>query len=103
MTDTTPATPKVRKGQGDTTLSREEFSRRFRERFYDPAFDSLGAEIARLEEAAWDGYSHSRKSPRTRKAGSDFADPSYDLSIEWLKTRDDIRRAEATQRDPAGQ
>jgi len=82
MTDPTPATPKVRKGQGDTTLSREEFGRRFRERFYDRAFDPLSAEIARLEDVAWDGYSNSRKSPRTRKAGPEFADPSYDLSIE---------------------
>jgi multimeric flavodoxin WrbA len=102
MTDPTPATPKVRKGQGDTTLSRAEFGRRFRARFYDPAFDKLSAEIARLEEAAWDGYSNSRKSPLTQKAGPEFADPSYDLSIEWLQTRDAIRRAEAEQRDPKG-
>ena len=92
---------KVRKGQGDTTLSREEFGKRFRTRFYDPAFDSLGAEIERLENAAWDGYINSRKSPRTRKAGAEFADPSYDLSLEWLSTRDAIRAAERTQRDPA--
>ena len=91
----------IRKGQGDPQLSREEFSRRFRARFYDPAFDSLNAEIARLEEAAWDGYSNSRKSPRTRKAGAQFADPSYDLSVEWLQTRDAIRHAERIQRDPA--
>src|SRR3954465_10254144 len=102
MTDPTPATPKVRKGQGDTTLSREEFGRRFRARFHDPAFDRLSAEIARLEEGAGDGYSNSRKSPRTRKAGPEFADPSYDLSIEWLQARDAIRRAEVEQRDPKG-
>lgn len=93
---------KARKGQGDTTLSREEFSRRFRSRFYDPAFDKLGAEIERLENAAWDGYTNSRKSPRTRKAGAEFADPSYDLSVEWLATRDAIRAAERAQRDRAG-
>ena len=29
----------VRKGQGDVKLTREEFERRLRERFYDPAFD----------------------------------------------------------------
>jgi hypothetical protein len=28
--------PEVRKGQGDVKLSREEFARRLRERFYDP-------------------------------------------------------------------
>src|SRR5689334_18382923 len=101
MTDETPTVPKARKGQGDTTLSREEFSRRFRARFYDPAFDALGKEIERLEEVAWDGYTHTRKSPRTRKAGAGFTDPTYDLSIEWLHTREAIRNAEKTQRDPA--
>jgi multimeric flavodoxin WrbA len=93
--------PTVRKGQGDPTLSRAEFSKRFRARFYDPAFDSLRAEIEKLENLAWDGYSNSRKSPRTRKAGPEFADPSYDLSLEWIAARDAIRAAEKTQRDPA--
>src|SRR5690242_11831670 len=90
---------KARKGQGDPKLSREEFGKRFRARFYDPAFDALSAEIARLEEAAWDGYSNSRKSPRTRKAGPEFDDPSYELSLEWLDTRDAIRNAEREQHD----
>src|SRR4051812_7156338 len=31
----------VRTGQGDTTLSRAEFGKRFRARFYNPAFESL--------------------------------------------------------------
>ena len=91
----------VRKGQGDTTLSRAEFGKRFRARFYDPAFDSLRAEIEKLESVAWDGYSNSRKSPRIRKAGAEFADPDYDLALEWLATRDAIREAERAQRDPA--
>ena len=33
--------PGVRKGQGSTQLTREEFERRWRERFYDPAFDAV--------------------------------------------------------------
>jgi multimeric flavodoxin WrbA len=93
--------PTVRKGQGDTKLSRAEFSKRYRAHFYDPAFDSLRAEIEKLEDAAWDGYSNSRKSPRTRKAGPEFADPDYDLSLEWIAARDAIRVAERAQRDPA--
>lgn len=35
-------------------------------------------------EAAWDAYSHSRKSPITRKAGPGFADPDYEISVDWL-------------------
>jgi multimeric flavodoxin WrbA len=95
-------TPTVRKGQGDTKLSRQEFARRFREQFYDPAFDSLGAEIEKLTQAAWDGYDHSRKSPRTAKAGPGFADPNYDLSIEWSQARAAIRTALEKQRDRTG-
>jgi multimeric flavodoxin WrbA len=91
--------PTVRKGQGDTTLSREEFARRFREQFYDPAFDALGAEIEKITQVAWEAYDASRKSPRTAKAGPGFADPDYDLSIEWSKTRDAINAACEKQRD----
>jgi multimeric flavodoxin WrbA len=91
--------PTVRKGQGDTTLSREEFARRFRARFYDPAFDDLQDEIERLTQVAWDAYSEGRKSPRTQKAGPGYADPGYDLSIEWVQTREAIHEAERAYRD----
>ena len=46
----------------------------------DPAFDALADELDRVADVAWDGYSNSRKSPRTRKAGPGFADPDYDLA-----------------------
>jgi hypothetical protein len=38
-------------------------------------------------QIAWDGYCKARKSPITRKAGNEFADPGYDLSVDWLATR----------------
>ena len=93
--------PEARKGQDDVHLSREEFSRRFRQQFYDPAFDGLQAEIDKLLAVAWDGYENSRKSPRTRKAGAGFADPDYDLSVEWLEARRAVDAACAQQRNPA--
>jgi|GEM_PF-6474695 hypothetical protein len=43
--------PDVRKGQGDVTLSREEFARRPLERFDDPAFEALRNEVERIIEA----------------------------------------------------
>lgn len=106
MTQRTPAEnnpdiPQVRKGQDDVQLPREEFSRRFRQQFHDPAFDGLQTEIDRLLAVAWDGYEHSRKSPRTRKAGAGFTDPTYDLSVEWLEARGAIDAACARQRDLA--
>jgi multimeric flavodoxin WrbA len=91
----------VRKGQAaDSRLSREEFTRRFREQFYDPAFDSLQTEIERLAAVAWDGYENSRKSPRTRQAGPGYADPSYELSLEWIAAHEAVEAAEKRHRDP---
>lgn len=87
-------TPTVRKGQGSTKLTKEEFQRRVRERFSDPEFESVSAEVDRIIDVAWTGYDKYRKNPRTRKAGPEFADPDFELPIEWLETRDRIREAE---------
>ena len=91
----------VRKGMPSVTLDKAEFSRRVRQRFYDPAFAEVEAEIERIIDVAWDGYDNSRKSPRTRPAGPGHADPSYDLSVEWSETREAILRAEEHQKSPA--
>lgn len=93
--------PRVRLGQGDVKLTREEFARRVREQFYDPAFDSVRAEIDRIIDVAWNGYDVYRKSPRTQKAGPEFADPDYQLPVEWLETRARIVAAERHQKEPS--
>jgi multimeric flavodoxin WrbA len=80
-------------------LSKEEFTRRLRARFYDPAFERISPEIDKLIEVAWDGYHEYRKSPRTRRAGAGFADPNYELPVEWLATREKIQQAERRQKD----
>src|SRR5437588_11177095 len=92
--------PKVRTGQGSTRLSKEEFQRRWKERFYDPAFDSDRDKIDRLAEIAWDAYEDHRKSPRTRKAGPEFADPEYELALEWLEARQQIFASQKQYEDP---
>jgi multimeric flavodoxin WrbA len=89
---------KVRKGMPSVALTKAEFSKRVRARFYDPAFEPLQNEIAEIVEAAWNGYHEYRKAPRTRLAGPRFADPTYELSVDWLKARDAIARAERQQR-----
>jgi len=89
----------VRKGTPDVGLDRTEFERRFRARFYDPQFSERADEIERLLETAWDVYCAYRKSPRTRPAGPGFADPSYELSIEWIAAREAIAAAERRQKD----
>lgn len=87
----------IRTGQAPAPLSREEFGIRFRAPFKDPKFQSEFNSISRLEEIAWQAYVGGRKSPITRKAGPDFADPEFELSEEWLETRQRIQDAQTRQ------
>lgn len=91
---------RVRSGMPSVQLTKAEFAKRVRERFYDPAFAGLDAEIETIIATAWDGYDEYRKNPRTRRAGRGFADPDFDLPVEWLAARGEIRKAERQQRDP---
>ena len=93
--------PEIRKGMPSPELARDEFERRFKSRFSDPAFEPLAREIQALADVAWDAYSDDRKAPHTRKAGPGFADPSYDLSVDWLAARDAIAAAQRRHEDPA--
>ncbi|MDB6085762.1 MAG: NADPH-dependent reductase [Gammaproteobacteria bacterium] len=94
--------PDVRAGQADFPLSKEEFSKRYRARFGDPAFADKQDAIETLLELAWDGYHKARKSPITRKAGPEFVDPEYDISLDWLATRDAIKMAQQRHDDSGG-
>jgi multimeric flavodoxin WrbA len=95
------AKARVRKGMPSVALTKTEFRQRLAERFVDPAFDPLKPEIGKIIEAAWNGYHEYRKSPHTRRAGARFAAPDYELSIDWLRARDAIVRAERRQKSPA--
>ena len=86
------------KGQAPEKLGREAFGERFREQFYDPRFDDARDAIASLEAIAWRNYEEARKAPRTMKAGPEFADPDYDLSVEWNAARERLRRRNARSR-----
>jgi multimeric flavodoxin WrbA len=90
----------VRKGQAPPKLSRQEFHERFHSFFMDPAYDKQPEALAHVEDIAWDAYSNSRKAPHTQKAGQEFADPDYDLSVEWLATRARLQQAEQKRKDP---
>jgi hypothetical protein len=88
----------VRKGMPSVQLDKAQFAERLKQRFHDPAFAPLQAEIDRIVDAAWDGYDHSRKAPYTRPAGPGHADPEYGLSVEWVAQRDALREAERRQK-----
>src|SRR6185437_961883 len=94
-------TTKVRKGQAPGQIDRGEFGIRFRNAFVDPAYRAEDDAIARLEAIAWDAFRDGRKAPVTRKAGAGYADPSYDLSVDWLQTRDRLAQAQKAWADPA--
>lgn len=79
--------PAPRKEMPDSHLSATGFKARFRAQFADPAFDELSDELERVTADAWDADAGGRKSPRTRKAGPEFADADYELASDWLAAR----------------
>lgn len=90
---------KIRTGQTPAPLSRAEFHERFRGRYYDPAYAAETEAIDRLEAIAWDALQAGRKAPITRKAGRGFADPGYQMSVQWLDTRKRLQAAQKRWKD----
>ena len=91
---------KARKGQYEGALAREEFRRRFFERFADPAFEAEREALERIESIAYGAYDEGRKAPVRQPAGEGFADPKYELSVEWLATRAKLQGAQKRHEDP---
>ena len=89
-----------RTGQAPSPLARDEFKVEFRKSFIDPAFDKVADQIAKLEEVAWQNYKDGHKAPLKEKAGPEFADPDYDMSVEWKATRNALLAAEKVQKHP---
>ena len=94
-------TVRVVKGMESARLTREQFERRFRERFRDPAFDAVDDALDAVIGVAWQAYEAQRKSPRQRAAGAGYADPTYELSVDWLATRAAIEAARIGHDDPS--
>lgn len=94
------ARPRVVTGMESVELSEKEFKRRFLERFSDPDFAVVSKEIDAIAEIAWKNFIEYHKSPRTKRAGRGFADPKFELPVEWLATREKIHAAERRHKDP---
>lgn len=90
---------KPRKGQFGEMLNRQEFHSRFCGSFGHPDFQQIGEALAQVEAVAWDTYINEKKLAHTEKAGAEFSNPDYELSVEWKQTRDRLLAAETTQRD----
>jgi multimeric flavodoxin WrbA len=91
-----------RTGMPSPRLDEAEFKRRFRLQFRDHSFDALAPEMEKVTAAAWDAYSHARKSPDTRKAGWKFADPEYELACDWIEASAAVANAQRRHEDPDG-
>ena len=95
-----PAVIEIRKGQAPAPLARDVFGVRFRASFADPAFRTEDSSIARLEEVAWAAYVEGRKAPLTQMAGKGYADPQYQLSVDWIDTQQRIKDAQQRSASP---
>jgi multimeric flavodoxin WrbA len=92
---------KVRKGMPSVHVGKAEFKNRFLQNFQDPAFAAVKRDLDKVADIAWDGYDDYRKSPRTVKAGKKFADPKYDLSVDWLAAHKEVEAAQRRHRSKA--
>lgn len=92
----------ARKGSPDVELDQPTFAARFRSQFQDPVFEPLSAALDSITAAAWHAYHNHRKSPRTRRAGPGFADPDYEIAIDWLAARAAIQAAQQQHDDTKG-
>lgn len=92
--------PTIRKGQAPETLQRAEFHERFMQPFQDPAFRAEADSLRRIELIAWQAYEEGRKAPVTRKAGPGYADPGYELSVDWLEAKARLDAAQAAWSQP---
>jgi len=90
----------VKKSDEPWKLSRDEFKKRFLNKFFDKKFREKDLEIEELEAIAWDAYEGSRKAPEVVKAGEKYQNPEYELSIEWLKARKAIEDAQKIHEKP---
>jgi hypothetical protein len=69
-----PVAPKVRTGQTSTGLSKVQFLLRWRQRFYDPAFDAREEELKSLGELP--GKITANHENRRAPAGQDLVLPT---------------------------
>lgn len=81
------AKPKVRKGMPSVQLTKEEFSNRFRQRFYDPTFTAVAPEIEKVIAMAWKNYIEYHRNPLKRPAGRGFSDLQFPLPMHRCESR----------------
>lgn len=92
--------PAVRRQTEWTPLTKAQYRERFFARFYDPVYEAVRPELEKVFEKVWDSYIVYRKSPRLAPAGPGYAEPAFQVAVEWLEARAKIDAAEKRQKDP---
>lgn len=90
-----------RKGMPSPELDEAEFKQRFLSQFADRCFEPLAAELVRVSSAAWEAYINARKAPHTRRAGEGYADPDYELALDWIAASAAVKDAARRHEDAA--
>ena len=91
---------KPRTGQAPPPLGRDEFHLEFRRSFADPSFNQVKEALAQVEQIAWTNYIEGHKAPLKEKAGPTFADPDYDMSVEWKASSKRLAELDLLQKNP---
>lgn len=83
-------------------IGREEFIKRFLQRYKDPVYDKFRTTLSEMAEVAWKANQEGgHKAPMTSKAGPGFADPDYNLSDDWRAAKAQIDAAQKRHDSPA--
>ncbi len=90
---------KPREGMPSPQLTEHEFKKRYRSQFVDPEFKTAGAALEKIVGIAWSAYNEGRKSPITQKAGAQYSNPDYDLSVDWVTAHDAVNAARKRYED----
>jgi multimeric flavodoxin WrbA len=91
---------KPRKGQAPPPLGRDEFHLQFQRSFIDPGFKEIKEALDQVEQVAWINYVEGHKAPFKEKAGPGFADPDYDMSVEWKASSKRMAELEVLHKNP---
>jgi len=95
MTDLSPRTTDT-----NHKLGHAEFKSRFFEIFRDPSFSPLQSSLEEISEIAWKNFQESHKAPQKMKAGPGYANPDYELSMDWVNAKRAIEAAQKRHDDP---
>ena len=93
--------PAPREGMPSPQLDEADFAPALPRAVPDPAFERARAPRS-SDRRGRPGTAtpNAARRPVTRKAGPGFADPDYDLSVDWIAAREAIRRGAGAARRP---